>query len=248
MAIFFISDAHLGENHPEREKLKLVRLHSFLDMVKARATELYIVGDLFDFWFEYRHAVPKDHLEIVLRLAELRRHGLKLTYITGNHDHWLGSFLEQQVGFTVYRDQTELRLDGIRVLISHGDGLAAKDRGYRILKRILRNRVNIFLYRLLSPDIGIPLAKFISLKSRGHSQKRPKEGFLAEYREYARRRIAEGYGAVILAHTHVPELTEFPGGTYVNTGDWVEHFSYLELADGRFALKQWPASGGPSGG
>ncbi len=239
MAVFFISDVHLGENFPDREQLKLGKLMSFFDMVEEKGEQLYIVGDLFDFWFEYRHAIPKDNLGVILRLAALKQQGLYLKYITGNHDHWLGDFLSREVGFEIFRDGADIQLDDKKVHIIHGDGLARNDRGYRILKKILRNKFNIFLYRLIPPDIGIPLAKFVSGKSRGHSQKRPKESFLHEYRDYARQKLEHDYEAVIIAHTHVPERIEYDGGVYLNTGDWIENFSYVEYNQGQFELKKW---------
>lgn len=239
MAVFFISDAHLGENFQEREKHKKERLESFLAMVAEKGEKLFVVGDLFDFWFEYKHAIPKEHLQIILKLADLKKRGIELYYITGNHDHWLGDFLSREVGFTIYRDQANIIIDNKKVHIIHGDGLARNDVGYRILKKILRNRVNIFLYRLITPDIGIPLAKFVSGKSRGYTQKRPKESFLDEYRQYARDRLKAGDDVVIIAHTHVPEQIESDQGLYFNTGDWVENFTYVEYDQGGFKLKKW---------
>jgi UDP-2,3-diacylglucosamine hydrolase len=239
MSVLFISDIHLGESFPEREKIKKQKLHSFLEMASEKADQLFVVGDLFDFWFEYKHAVPKGHLNIILKLAQLKQEGIELSYITGNHDFWLGDFLSDEVGFNIYRDQVDIELEGKRVHIIHGDGLAKNDRAYRIMKKIFRNRFNIFLYRLLPPDIGIPFAKFISGKSRGHTQKRPKESFLHEYRKYARLKLEDGFDAVIMAHTHVPEEISFEKGIYLNTGDWVENFTYVEYSEGRFELKKW---------
>ncbi|HEQ98500.1 MAG TPA: UDP-2,3-diacylglucosamine diphosphatase [candidate division Zixibacteria bacterium] len=239
MSVLFISDIHLGERFPEREKIKKEKLSAFLEMAAGSASRLFVVGDLFDFWFEYKHAVPKGHLNIILKLSQLHENGTELSYITGNHDFWLGDFLASEVGFKIYRDQLDIELDGKRVHIIHGDGLAKKDRGYRVLKKVLRNRLNIFLYRLLSPDLGIPFAKFVSGRSRGHTQKRPKEIFLEEYRQYARKKLDAGYDAVIMAHTHVPEEISFDNGIYLNTGDWIENFTYVEFSEGRFKLKKW---------
>jgi len=239
MAIYFISDVHLGENFPEREADKRHRLFSFLEMISGPENQLIIVGDLFDFWFEYKHAIPREHQAVILKLAQLKSRGIRLIYITGNHDHWLGDYLSKEIGLEIYRDYFDTTLDGQRIYITHGDGLASKDRGYRLLKRILQSRLNIFLYRLIPVDIGIPLAKFVSRVSRGHTQKRPKESFLQEYRDYARQRLKEGFAAVIIAHTHVPEQIAFPEGLYLNTGDWIENFTYVVCENGCFELKKW---------
>jgi UDP-2,3-diacylglucosamine hydrolase len=239
MAIFFISDIHLGEHFSEREKAKKEKLSDFLEMVGKSKGELYVVGDLFDFWFEYKHAIPKEHLAIILKLANLHNQGLKLTYITGNHDFWLGDFLSREVGFNIYKDQVDVTIEDKKVHIIHGDGLAKNDKGYRILKKVLRNPINIRLYRLIPPDLGIPFAKFVSGTSRGHTQKRPKEEFLHEYRDYAHNKLKEGFDVVIMAHTHVPEEIEYEEGLYLNTGDWIENFTYVEYSDGKFSLKKW---------
>lgn len=239
MSVLFISDIHLGERFPEREAIKKEKLSAFLEMAAKNASRLFVVGDLFDFWFEYKHAVPKGHLNIILKLAQLHENGTELYYITGNHDFWLGDFLASEVGFQIYHDHLNIELDGKKVHIIHGDGLASKDRSYRVMKRILRNRFNIFLYRLLPPDLGIPFAKFVSGTSRGHTQKRPKEVFIKEYRQYARHKIDAGYDAVIIAHTHFPEEIAFERGIYLNTGDWVENFTYVEFSGGEFKLKKW---------
>jgi UDP-2,3-diacylglucosamine hydrolase len=239
MAIYFISDIHLGEHFSEREKTKKQKLIAFLEMIEREKAELYVVGDLFDFWFEYKHAIPKEHLAIILMFANLHNQGLKLTYITGNHDFWLGDFLSREVGFKIYRDMVNVTIDDKKVHIIHGDGLAKNDRGYRLLKRVLRNPINIRLYRLIPPDVGIPFAKFISGTSRGHTQKRPKEEFLHEYRQYAHNKLIEGFDVVIMAHTHVPEEIAYEEGLYLNTGDWIENFTYVEYSNGKFALKKW---------
>ena len=239
MAVYFISDAHLGQADRGKEELKFRKLCSFFDMVAAKGERLYILGDLFDFWFEYKHAIPKEHVSVLFELSKLIESGVKLTYITGNHDFWLGDLLTRRLGVEVFKDELTVTHDGKRIFLIHGDGLAKKDRGYRILKKIMRNRFNIFLYRQVPPDIGIPFAKFCSRLSRGHTSERPKESFLREYRDYAQRRLNDGYDCVISAHTHYPEQIEYENGVYINTGDWCVNFTYAVLKDGRLELKWW---------
>jgi len=239
MAVFFVSDVHLGHDDPDAEAGKLRRLDGFFDLVAREGEHLYILGDLFDFWFEYKNAMPKDHLAVLFRLSQLIESGVKLTYITGNHDFWLGNLLTDQLGIEVYRDHHEITHDGKRLFMIHGDGLAKSDKGYRVLKRILRNRLNIFLYRQIPPDIGIPLAKWCSRRSRMHTSQRPRESFLQEYRDYAETKLNDGYDIVLCGHTHVPEKIEFDQGLYINTGDWFENFTYAVLSDGQIELKKW---------
>lgn len=239
MAVYFISDVHLGHDGDAEEREKLRKLEGFFKTVTSDGEHLYILGDLFDFWFEYKHAIPKDHLKVLFLLSQLAESGVKLSYVTGNHDFWLGDMLTRHLDIEVFRDAAEVNHYGKKIYLIHGDGLAKADRGYRVLKRIMRNRVNIFLYRQIPPDIGIPFAKWCSRKSRVRSSGIPKSAFVQEYRDYAERVLANGYDCVMIGHTHHPERVDFENGVYINTGDWYEHFTYAVLRDSRFELKNW---------
>jgi UDP-2,3-diacylglucosamine hydrolase len=236
--IFFISDAHLGSGSQSQEQEKLSRLISFLEEIKSEAAHLYIVGDLFDFWFEYRHLIPKGHTKVLNHLAQLKVAGCGVTYLCGNHDFWLGDFLPQQMGIPVCRDGLEVEHQGRKVFVCHGDGLAKSDWGYRLLKRILRNKVNIWLYRQLPPDFSIPFAKFISGASRDYTSGREVK-YLEEYRQFAVHKIGQGFDCVILAHTHQPHFEKIGKGIYVNLGDWFENFSYAVLDQGEIRLERF---------
>jgi len=236
MAIYFFSDAHLGEADKSKEELKIKKIFSFLDIVKNDGEKLFILGDLFDFWFEYKHAIPKEHLRLVFHLAALIESGVEVHYMSGNHDFWLGEFLSREAGIIIHRDYYETTEQGKRLFLIHGDGIATSDWGYRILKRILRSRVNIWLYQKLPADWGIPLAKWVSSSSRSYTRGRPPR-FLKDYEKYAARKIAEGYDAVIIGHLHHPILQDYEGGTYLNTGDFIEHFSYGRMEAGKLTLE-----------
>lgn len=236
MAIYFFSDVHLGEAGQGKEERKLEKLASFLNMVEQDGEQLFILGDLFDFWFEYKHAIPKEHLRTVFRLSKLVDSGIEVHYISGNHDFWLGEFLSQEAGIRIHRDYYQTELDGKKIFMIHGDGLSPSDKGYRVLKRVLRNRVNIWLYQKLPADWGIPLAKYVAGASRNHTSKRTHK-FLDDYKEYAKNKLSEGYDAVIIGHVHFPTLCSLNGGIYLNTGDFIEHFSYGRLHEGVFTLE-----------
>jgi len=235
-AIYFLSDAHLGAEDQDKEKLKEDKLFSLFERIKRDGEFLYLVGDLFEFWFEYKNAIPKDHLRILTKLKELVDYGIKINYVVGNHDFWLGDFLPKHLGIPIFKEYIAVTHHGKRIFISHGDGLAKGDRGYRLLKRILRNKVNIFLYRQIPPDISYPLAKFVSRRSRNWVQKRDTH-YLSEYENFAKEKIEQGFDAVILAHTHVPVLRKLGKGIYLNLGDWFQHFTYGKLCDGNFSLE-----------
>lgn len=234
-AVYFLSDAHLGSDSREKEKIKEQKLLSFFEGLKKDARALYILGDLFEFWFEYKNAIPKEHFPVLMKLKELTELGIPITYLVGNHDFWLGDFLTKQIGIKIVREPLSIEHQGKRIYLLHGDGLAKKDMGYRILRSILRNRVNIRLYRLIPADIGIPLAKKVASFSRSKTRLRDKK-FLQDYREFARGKISEGHDAVIMGHTHQPCFEELSKGVYMNLGDWFEHFTYGKLNQGKFSL------------
>ncbi len=207
---------------------------------------LVILGDLFDFWFEYRDLVPKRNLDILFRLREFAERGVKISYVCGNHDFWIGDFMTDQMGFEIYRDQMELDNDGQKVLVIHGDGVAPSDWKYRILKRVLRNRINIALYKLLPPGLAYGVARRVSHDSREYGAQTPPQNFLEEYYEYARRQHSAGYSAVICGHLHHPEIKEFESGIYVNCGDWLKHFTAVSWDGAGFTLHHAPAVDGPA--
>ena len=197
---------------------------------------LVILGDLFDFWFEYKHVIPKEHHRILVMLTELIQQGVRIDYVCGNHDFWMDDFFPNQMGIAVYKDNLDIEYENQRIHLTHGDGLAPADRGYRILKRILRNRLNIWLYRRLPPDWAIPLAKFVAGVSRKRTSKRGYK-FADDYENYARSRLDDGNDIVAVAHLHLPLLKQYDNGTYVNSGDFIKHFSYVRIADRKVSLE-----------
>jgi len=240
MAVYFLSDAHLGSDNSEEERHKLKKLFAFLDMVRSDGDKLYILGDLFDFWFEYRHAIPKLHLKVIFKLAALVEAGIPVHYITGNHDFWLGDFLSREAGIQIHRDSVDVTENGLRLFLIHGDGLSPADWKYRVFIRFpLRNKLAIFLYRLIPPDIGIPLAKAVSSKSRSHTAGREDTSFVKDYEAYAEAKLAEGFDGVLIGHIHVPVFKRFDSGIYINTGDFYYHFSYGKLDGPTLSLEHF---------
>jgi len=236
--VYFISDAHLGEHSRDVETRKEERLTSFFDHIAARASCLYIVGDLFDFWFEYRQVVPSGHHRILRRLADLVHSGTRVIYLAGNHDFWLDDFFPREIGVETSREPLSVKHQGLSLYVAHGDGLAQPDRGYRVLKKILRHPLNIRLYRLIHPDIGIPLARLASASSRAYTDQKALE-LVKEYERAAREILSQGFDAVVLGHSHYPSLRSFEGKTYLNIGDWITHFTYGRLRDSKLALQVW---------
>jgi UDP-2,3-diacylglucosamine hydrolase len=235
---FFISDVHLTANHSELEKTKEKKLLSFLDYCAKYGERLIIVGDLFDFWFEYRTVIPRGFSRIFCALARLSDLQKDVHYITGNHDFWMRNYLTSEFQVHLHFDKFTPVIDQKKFYIFHGDGLAKNDYGYRILKKIFRNKINIFLYSLLHPDIGIPLAKRVSALSRKHTSK---DG-LPEDQDYFNKAtdlFNEGYDIVVCGHLHSPKIKKVAQKTYLNLGDWIEHFTFAEYENGDLSLKTW---------
>lgn len=235
---FFISDAHLGLDSREKERQKEQRLLEFFRHVQQHGTHLFIVGDLFDAWFEYRTVIPKGFHRTLTALEELTERGIEVHYLAGNHDYWMGSFFREHLGIHVHFEPLSVTLDGKKFFLHHGDGIAKRDVGYRILKKILRSPLNIWLYSLLHPDLGITLAKVSSRKSRHHNAEKNREAG-NDMVEFASVQIADGADYVIMGHKHQPIAVPIGRGLYVNLGDWISFCTYAEFSNGSLELKKW---------
>jgi UDP-2,3-diacylglucosamine hydrolase len=238
MQVYFFSDVHLGLANRATEKQKEDHLLRFLKRILPRTDRLFILGDLFDFWFEYGTVIPKGFHRTLAALQEFTDRGIPIDYLAGNHDFWMGDFFHSELGITIHLDPYETVIDGKRVYLHHGDGLAQNDLGYRMIKPLLRNRAAITLYRWLHPDLGVRLARGSSRTSRTYtSQKNYGESEGME--TFAAERIRQGADIVIMGHRHVPVMQQIASGVYVNLGDWIENHTYAQLLDGRITLQTW---------
>ena len=238
MTVYFISDVHLGLGGRAEERAKEDLLLGFLDHALPTASGLVIVGDLFDFWFEYGTVIPKGFHRTLTALQKYTDTGVPVHYLAGNHDFWMDDFFPAELGVHVYSGPVELLLGGKRVFLHHGDGLAPNDLGYRLIKPVLRHRWSIRLYRWLHPDIGVPLARGSSQSSREYTS-RKKFGEGEGMAAFAAGKIRSGVDIVVMGHRHTPELVVMGEGTYVNLGDWITHRTYGVLRDGVITLQRW---------
>ena len=234
---YFFSDAHLGLGTAEEDRRRETRLIRFLTSIRRSAAEIYIVGDLFDYWFEYRTVVPKNYYRLFSILRELTDNGIRVSFIAGNHDFWVRDYFRDELGMDVHHDAVETTIRGKRFLIHHGDGLLKDDIGYKILKRILRNPVSIFLFSLVHPDITGRLARWSSKTSRQYTSNRSYEG--NGMTEFAARKLRDGFDVVVMGHNHVPSCRKIGRGVYVNLGDWITRNTYAVFDGNRIALKHW---------
>lgn len=238
-AAYFFGDAHLGAEPPERERSREARLVDFLDSLHGRASSVVVIGDLFDFWFEYRTAIPRRHFRVLRALQGLVESGVPVTYLNGNHDFWLGRFLAEEIGVRTHEGALSLELQGRRVWVHHGDGLLGGDLGYKVLRQVLRHPASIALYGLLHPDLAIPLAHRVSAWSRGSREGRALQGDRL-WREIAEPRFALGYDAVLIGHLHQLYERREGGREFFVLGDWLTRFSYAVLEGGKLRLEVWP--------
>lgn len=220
---------HLGAPNFEASLLREKKIISFLDCIKHDAQAVYLVGDVFDFWFEYKHAVPKGFVRFLAKLAELKSKGIDINIFTGNHDLWLKDYLQQEIGATIFHDKIELRSNDKNILVAHGDGLGPGDKKYKFLKKIFTNPICQWLFRWLHPDIGIKIAQ---LWSR-HAFTDPSiEVFHGEEKEwliqYCRKKLTEkNYNYFVMGHRHLPMKIDLTGNsTYINLGDWIVNCNY----------------------
>lgn len=238
MAAFFISDAHLGLGPRSVEKQKENRLLAFFDHIFPSTEELFILGDLFDFWFDYATVIPRGFHRTLAALQRFTDAGKPIQYLVGNHDCWMGDFFETEIGVVLHRAPFEEVVQGKRILLHHGDGLAENDRGYRLVKPVLRNPLAVRAYRWLHPDIGVRLARGTSRSSREYTTQKhygEEEGMI----RYAREAIDRGCNIVVMGHRHLPTRITVGNGIYINLGDWITHNSYAEMTGGMIDVKSW---------
>jgi UDP-2,3-diacylglucosamine hydrolase len=240
--IYFASDLHLGAVNFEKSKERELLFVSWLDQIKEDAQELYIIGDVFDFWFEYKHVVPKGFLHLFGKLIELQNLGVKITLMRGNHDLWMFDYIEKELGIPVLDQVIEREFHGKKLLIGHGDGLGPGDKQYKILKKIFTNKVCRKLFSWMHPDLGVGFANRWSKYSR-NSHDEEEEQFLGEDKEwlilYCKDVLKEKhYDYMLFGHRHLPQVYELNSQSkYVNTGDWLSYFSYVKLSEEGLELK-----------
>jgi UDP-2,3-diacylglucosamine hydrolase len=237
---YVASDVHLGAVPRETERA----FRSFLEHVGAHARMLLVNGDLFDFWFEYGDVIPGRHFRVLAALADVVDAGVPVTLVGGNHDAWGGRFLTEHVGVTYHVGAFHMTLGGRRALVAHGDGLGRGDLKYRVLKRVIRSRAAVGAFRVLHPELGMRVANTFS-STEGKAIEDHSAGLRARFMaDWAEVQFAADppLELVVCGHSHVPVITPHGEGRwYVNSGDWVKHFTYVTVAPGGPpVLHAWP--------
>ena len=231
----FISDIHLGLQDKETEEKKEKLLVKFLRFAESNCDELFIVGDLFDYWFEYRRVYQKGYYRTLAALKDITERGIKLHYFIGNHDFLHRDFFSKEIGALMYHDPIEVTLNNKNFYIGHGDGMVENDSGYRLLKMILRNKFTQWLYSLIHPDLGIALASGTSKTSRGYTAKKD-YGEVDGLFEAARIKIDDGFDFVLFGHLHKRVFQEYKNGKYINLGSWLDEPCYGIFSGNKFEI------------
>ncbi|MEO9033342.1 MAG: UDP-2,3-diacylglucosamine diphosphatase [Ginsengibacter sp.] len=235
--IYFLSDFHLGAPDHAASLIREKRIVAFFNEIKNDASHIFILGDLFDFWFEYKKVVPKGFVRILGKLAELTDSGIIINFFVGNHDMWMNGYFEEELGIDVFYEPQEYDFNGKIFLIGHGDGLGPGDHRYKFIKKVFRNSISQKLFGALHPAAGIGVAGYFSRKSRAAAGKTD-EKFLGEDREwliiYSKEMLAKKhYDYFIFGHRHFPiDYKLSDTSRYINLGDWIKYNSFA-VFDGK---------------
>jgi len=240
--IYFASDFHLGTPDAAASLERERRIAAWLESIRRDASAIYLLGDIFDFWFEYTHVIPKGFIRLQGKLAELRDDGIPIAFFTGNHDMWMFDYFPRELGIPIYRNPQVLQVGAQRLLIGHGDGIGPGDNVYKIQKKFFNSSVCQWLFARIHPNLGIRIAKSWSRQSRINNTKKDEKfageenEFLLIYcRELEQRQHHDFY---IFGHRHLPlDLPVGANSRYINLGEWVNFSSYAEYDGTRVSLK-----------
>ncbi|RMG69815.1 MAG: UDP-2,3-diacylglucosamine diphosphatase [Bacteroidetes bacterium] len=238
--IYIASDLHLGAPDPASSLVREKRFVRFLQEVAHDATELYLLGDVFDFWFEYKRVVPRGYVRLLGQLATMADAGIKIHLFAGNHDLWYGDYLQQEIGATIYREPISRIYFGRRYYLAHGDGLGPGDHGYKLMKRVFTHPLSRWLFARLHPNFGVGLALRVSQHGGNHHYQQPQDyeephkGEREFLYHHARAVHAQdpGFEAFIFGHRHLLIDDQLKDGPRVIIlGDWIQYDSYLTISE-----------------
>jgi UDP-2,3-diacylglucosamine hydrolase len=228
--LYFASDFHLGAGGYEASREREDRVVKWLDSIKADASEVFLMGDVFDFWFEYKTVVPRGYVRFLGKLAELADAGIKLYFFKGNHDMWMFDYFEKELGATIIADELEIERDGKSFYLHHGDGLGPGDNAYKILKKIFRSKLCQWLFARLHPNLGVGIANMWSENSRisksgwGKEEEQEEEWLVTASREIIKEKA---FDYLIFGHRHLPlDIKINEHSRYINLGEWVNYNTY----------------------
>ncbi|HEY0899216.1 MAG TPA: UDP-2,3-diacylglucosamine diphosphatase [Sphingobacteriaceae bacterium] len=239
--IYFASDFHLGVPDHASSRIREDKIVRWLDSIKGDAAEIYLLGDIFDFWFEYATVIPKGFIRLQGKLAELSDSGIAITMFKGNHDMWMFDYFTKELGIRIVSDELILTRGEKRFFLHHGDGLGPGDSSYKFLKKFFRSGLCQWLFARLHPNLGVGIAQRWSMKSRIANNK--KEAFVSQEQEwlvtYCKELLeTEHFDYLIFGHRHLPlDIQIIDISRYINLGEWINHFSYAVFNGENVELK-----------
>jgi len=242
--IYFASDNHLGAPSREQSMPREKKFVAWLDEIKNDAAAIFLLGDLFDFWMEYKTVVPKGFTRTLGKLAEITDSGIPVYYFVGNHDLWMNGYFEEELNIPVFHKPQQFELNSTSFFIGHGDGLGPGDKGYKRMKKVFTNPLAKWFYRWLHPDWGVKLAQYFSVKNKILSGDEDIK-FLGEENEwlvqYAKRKLeTRHYDYFVFGHRHLPlEIVLENNSKYFNLGDWITYYTYAVFDGTELSLKKY---------
>ena len=238
--IYFASDFHLGSPNYEESLKREKKIISWLNEIEKDAKKIYLLGDIFDFWFEYEKVVPKGFVRLLAKLADLVDKGIQIHFLAGNHDMWMRDYLEKEIGLKLHFKEFIIEEDNQLIFIGHGDGLGRGDYKYKILKSLFTSNICKWLFSRLHPNFGLALGQAWSNKSRKKQESPASEEkeILVEYcKEQQKNNPVDYY---VFGHRHIPmEVKIDKRANYINLGDWIHHYSYAVLSDKKLELREF---------
>lgn len=242
--IYFLSDFHLGVPDYESSLLREKKVVAFLESIRHDAAEIFIVGDMFDFWYEYKTVVPKGYTRLLGKLAEITDSGIPIHFFMGNHDMWMNGYFEKELNIPVYHEPQIFEWNNKEFYIGHGDGLGPGDHKYKFLKKVFRSKTCKWFFGQLHPTLGVGIANYFSRKSRIKTMQSDKK-FLGEDKEwliiYCKEVLQKDfYDYLIFGHRHLPiDFNLSEKSRYINLGDWIKYFSYAVFDGENLELKYY---------
>jgi UDP-2,3-diacylglucosamine hydrolase len=244
-SVYFASDFHLGApkgtESSEREK----RIVRWLDYIQQDAQTIFLVGDIFDFWFEYKHVIPKGFIRFQGKLASLVDQGVEIHFFHGNHDMWMFDYFKSELGIPIHSDPVAININNHRLYVGHGDGLGPGERSFKVIRRVFRNGISQKVFHWIHPNLGVALAQFWSKKSRQKNSKHPetfdeeKEWLLQHCKDVLSK---EYFDYFIFGHRHLPlEIPVGESSSYINLGEWINYNTYAVYKNDKISLKEFTA-------
>lgn len=244
LPVYFISDLHLMLKLTPAEKIRRQKLFRFFEHVRNTGGTLFINGDIFDFYFEYKQLIPKMYFDFYYQINKLKESGVEIHFMLGNHDYWVLDFITEQLSTKTYFDDLSLEIEGKHFFITHGDGYLSWDSGYRLLRSVIRSRLFIWIYRWIHPRIGYGFAQWISKKGEHYQHSKEYDRRVqAEMEKHARAKLSNNYDFFITGHYHQALEFQIDHGKLFILGDWLRCFTYAEFDGRNMALKYWEKDG-----